>query len=162
MLTSPSRANTEDRKLSGGYTSNSTWRERQSLPAPASPARPPTPRPCQNPTSSVTHPNLEIMDERVFLPRWLFSIYMQMQRHGMEGYPTYCRKSEYITCRNSACRNSACRNSGPRNRSSRSISGQIESIVGSLKSRSSRVDRRERSTRSIWRFNLSLSIKITT
>jgi hypothetical protein len=48
----------------------------------------------------------------------------------------------------------------PRNRSSRSISGQIESIVGSLKSRSSRVDRRERSTRSIWRFNLSLSIKL--
>jgi hypothetical protein len=33
--------------------------------------------------------------------------------------------------------------------SSRSISGQIESIVGSLKSRSSLVDRRERSTRSI-------------
>jgi hypothetical protein len=27
--------------------------------------------------SSVTHPNLEIMDERVFLPRLLFSIYMQ-------------------------------------------------------------------------------------
>jgi hypothetical protein len=45
-------------------------------------------------------------------------------------------------------------------RSSRSISGQIESIVGSLKSRSSRVDRRERSIRSIWRFNLSLSIKL--
>jgi hypothetical protein len=43
----------------------------------------------QNLTSSVTHPNLEIMDERLFLPRWPFSIFMQMQRHGMEQYPTY-------------------------------------------------------------------------
>jgi hypothetical protein len=41
-------------------------------------------RPSQNPTSSVTHLNLVITDERLFLPRWLFSICMQMQRHGME------------------------------------------------------------------------------
>jgi hypothetical protein len=65
-------------KVFRGLYIKSPWRERRPLPAPASPARPPTPR-----------PNLEIMDERVFLPRWLFSIYMQMQRHAAQRKSTY-------------------------------------------------------------------------
>jgi hypothetical protein len=83
MLTSPSRASTADRKFSGSYTSNPRG-GRSGLFLHVA-------LPCNLALNSSTQSILHLI----------------IGTCALERYMTCCRKSEYITFRNSACRNNA-------------------------------------------------------
>jgi hypothetical protein len=87
MLTSPSKANTTDRKFSGGYTSNSPWRERRPLPARCIPMQ---------------------LDPQLLDPVNASLNYGDMCH---EAIHDVLSEIGIYHCRNSAYRNSACRNS---------------------------------------------------